>query len=299
MASMQTYTKDDLIRFVPTRDTMVCVDSDGCVFDTMESKQKQCFHPEIIRFWHLEAIEPYVRETAEFVNLYSKGRGRNRFVSLYETFERLCERPEVIQSGVAVPSMVELKEWIEAEPALGNPSLEKVLSETGCPVLKDVLDWSLSVNERVAETVVNAPVFTWVIESLGAVRESSDCIVVSQTPEEALVREWAEHSMEHYVQLIAGQELGTKTEHIQMATAGRYAPDQVLMLGDAPGDRIAAEENGVLFYPINPAHEEASWERFYKEAYAKFLAGEYRGTYEQERIAEFEALLPVSPSWEA
>jgi len=31
------------------------------------------------------------------------------------------------------------------------------------------------------------------------------------------------------------------------------------MIGDAPGDMIAAKSNGVLFNPINPHHEEDSW----------------------------------------
>ena len=37
--------------------------------------------------------------------------------------------------------------------------------------------------------------------------------------------------------------------------------------------RKAAQANGACFYPVNPAQEEASWERFYKEAYDRFLAG--------------------------
>lgn len=295
---MRAFTKENLLQLKPTHDTMVCVDSDGCVFDTMELKQKQCFHSEIIRFWNLESIESTVRETAEFVNLYSKGRGRNRFLCLYDTMELLRKRPEVIQSGVVIPSMVDLKEWMDDESALGNPSLEKAVFETQNSALKKVLDWSLAVSERVAETVVNAPVFKWVQEGLELIRTHSDCIVVSQTPEEALVREWAEHGMEHYVRFIAGQELGTKAEHIQMASSGRYGLDEILILGDAPGDRIAAQMSGILFYPINPAHEEASWERFCKEAFDRFLSGEYRGKYEQERIAEFEALLPAVPPWE-
>ena len=42
----------------------------------------------------------------------------------------------------------------------------------------------------------------------------ADLIIVSQTPLEALEREWKEHNLEKYVNVIAGQEHGTKTEHI-------------------------------------------------------------------------------------
>jgi hypothetical protein len=69
------------------------------------------------------------------------------------------------------------------------------------------------------------------------------------------------------------------------------------MIGDAPGDMKAAKANDALFYPINPGHEAASWQRFYEEAAAKFLAGEYAGEYEAAVIAEFEAVLPDTPPW--
>ena len=55
-------------------DFFVGIDSDGCAFDTMEIKHKECFIPNIINHWGLQAVSKYARETAEFVNLYSKWR---------------------------------------------------------------------------------------------------------------------------------------------------------------------------------------------------------------------------------
>ena len=55
---------DILHGLVPDHDNLVGVDSDGCVFDTMEIKQKQCFHPAIVAHWGLEAVAPAVHETA-------------------------------------------------------------------------------------------------------------------------------------------------------------------------------------------------------------------------------------------
>ncbi len=97
--------------------------------------------------------------------------------------------------------------------------------------------------------------------------------------------------------LIAGQEYGTKTQHLAAAAAGRYAPDHILMIGDAPGDLKAARANHALFYPINPGDEETSWERFYNEAMARFFAGTYAGDYEAALIAEFDRRLPEIPPW--
>jgi len=121
--------------------------------------------------------------------------------------------------------------------------------------------------------------------------------VVSQTPTEALVREWTEHGVDRQVRFIAGQELGTKTEHIRFAAGGKYAPGRMLMIGDAPGDYKAAQGNGALFYPINPGDEEASWKRLHDEALNRFFAGRYAGDYEAGLIREFDAHLPEKPSW--
>ena len=125
----------------------------------------------------------------------------------------------------------------------------------------------------------------------------SDLIVVSQTPEEALVKEWAHHKIDPLVGLIAGQELGTKSEHIRLASIGRYAPHRVLMIGDAPGDFTAAQDNHAAFYPIVPGREDASWKRFHDEAYALFLQGKYRGAYAEKLIQEFNDSLPSTPPW--
>jgi len=297
MSEGGSYTKEDLFNFHPKHDTFVGIDSDGCVFDTMEIKQKQCFHGEIIRHWGLEPIEKELREAAEFVNLYSRSRGRNRFLCLVDTFDLLADRPEVLAAGVTLPSLTSLRKFIDSGAALGNPTLEKEVAETGDKELASVLEWSLTVNARVAEVVKNVPPFKWFRESLDKVRQHSDAIVVSQTPAEALMREWRENKIDGLVSIIAGQELGTKTEHIAMATRERYRPENVLMIGDAPGDMKAAHANHALFYPVNPGHEEASWERFYKEAYDKFLVGEYAGAYQRSVIDEFEALLPETPPW--
>jgi hypothetical protein len=54
---------------------------------------------------------------------------------------------------------------------------------------------------------------------------------------------------------------------------------------------------GACFYPINPGHEEASWQRFLDEACERFLAGTYAGAYEAALIAEFDRHLPEHPPW--
>jgi hypothetical protein len=71
------------------------------------------------------------------------------------------------------------------------------------------------------------------------------------------------------------------------------------MIGDAPGDLSAARANSALFFPVNPGHEEASWERFNREAVERFFNHTYAGAYEASLITEFETLLPEKPPWKA
>ena len=41
---------------------------------------------------------------------------------------------------------------------------------------------------------------------------------------DALEREWNENDIRQFVQIIAGQEMGTKTEHLAFAAKEKYAP---------------------------------------------------------------------------
>lgn len=362
--------------FTPEREFFIGIDSDGCVFDSMEIKHKECFCPAFINHFGLQPVSKYAREVWEFVNLYGKSRGVNRFKAVLQSLELLADRPEVRERGVSVPQLPKLREWVERESKLGNPALEAEVQRTGDEELKRVLAWSHDVNAAVEKIVRNVPPFPYVREFLDAVADRADALVVSQTPGEALAREWAEHTLADKVKLIAGQELGTKSEHLQ-ATAGsaggagnqaaardqaaaagggagsagaaagqpgpgdsaggasggssgaggqpgpggtggpggasgrsaggtgpqdqpgapRYAPNHVLMIGDAPGDNKAADSVGALFYPILPGNEEQSWKRLYEESLDRFFAGTYHGAYQQKLLEEFDAALPDSPPW--
>jgi phosphoglycolate phosphatase-like HAD superfamily hydrolase len=191
-----------------------------------------------------------------------------------------------------------LRSWVAKETKLGNPALEAAVAATGDPDLKTALAWSNDVNVAVKKIVRNVPPFPRVREVLAAMRGKADAIVVSQTPTEALVREWQEHGIDTQVRLIAGQELGTKTEHIALATAGKYGAGRVLMIGDAPGDHAAAQANNALFFPIVPGAEELSWERLSTEGLPRFLNGSFAGAYQAGLLEEFSRRLPQTPPWE-
>ncbi len=285
-----------LLNFQPRHEFFVGIDSDGCVFDSMEIKHKECFTPMFIKHFGLQAASKYARECWEFVNLYSRTRGINRFPALSNALNLLRSRPEVTARQVNVPETDVLDEWISRETKLGNASLETEI-RGGNPRLRNVLEWSRAVNRAVESIVHGVPPFPLVRETLARLTDLADMIVVSQTPQTALEREWSEHALSSYIRLIAGQEMGTKTQHLKMAAAEKYPAHRILMIGDAPGDFKAAKSNGALFYPIPPGAEERSWQRLFEEALQVFFDEKYAGCYEDALIAEFDACLPSDPAW--
>lgn len=279
----------------PKHAFFVGIDSDGCVFDSMELKHKECFIPQTIKHYQLQAVSKYARQTWEFVNLYSKSRGVNRFPALVETLRLLQRRPEVKERGQQIPTLKALRDWVQQETRLGNPALEQKVAETGDPDLAGALEWSQQVNEAVRDMVRGVPPFPMVRQSLAKLASHADLLVCSSTPQQALCAEWDEHDLRRFVVEICGQEAGSKTEIL--ANASQYAADHCLMIGDAPGDQRAAQANRCLFFPIVPGSEETSWRRFHDEALQRFLGGTFAGDYQQRLFDEFERSLPEEPSF--
>lgn len=290
--------------FYPEKKFLIAIDSDGCVFDSMNPKQIVVFHAKIMEFHQLWGIESYLREMAEFVNLFSKTRGCNRFIALQYVYHFLKQRPEVkkamVEQGITLPGTTTLDTYIERykDISLGNPTLEQYVQQKKESSLSKLLSWSRAVNSTIAEKINNIPPFDHVRETLALASENADLVVVSQTPYQALDREWKEHNLNNYVTVIAGQEMGKKEEHIRMAANGRYKPHKILMIGDAPGDGRAAEANGALFYPIIPGQETESWKRLLEEALPRFFEETFAGSYQKELLAEFDQALPSRPAWQ-
>jgi phosphoglycolate phosphatase-like HAD superfamily hydrolase len=279
----------------PQHDFLVAIDSDGCAFDTMELKHKECFAPHLINTYNLQAISKYARETWEYFNLYSKGRGTNRFPAVVKTMEWLLIRPEVLARGAKITIPQGLAKWVKEETRLGNPALKLAVEKTGDPDLKQALAWSLAVNDQIERFVRGVPPFPYVRECLEQLAGKVDMLVCSATPGEALVREWQEHRIDGFVAAICGQEVGSKKEIL--AVAKKYKQQHVLMVGDAPGDQLAAQANSALFFPIMPGKEDQSWRRLYEEGIDRFFNGTFAGEYQNRLNDEFDKALPIAPPW--
>ena len=290
--------------FKPKHEFLVGIDSDGCVFDTMGIKQRECFCPWMIAYFGLQPVAQAARECKEFADLFSMTRGANRHKTTKRIIaELLPSHPMTRAKGFRVPQYPHYFAWVDdPKSVLSNDGLKKAIEQTSDPDAKRELElalaWSERVNWAIEETVHDMPPVPFVEKSLEKIKPLADIIVVSGTPGEALKREWEEHDIAQYAAIIAGQEMGTKAHQLDYATKGKYPKNHVLMIGDAPGDMKAAHANDVLFYPINPGNEVESWKRFEDEAFDRFIGGEYAGDYEKELIAEFDSCLPERPPWE-
>lgn len=274
---------------------MVCIDSDGCVFDTMEIKHKECFCPAYINYFGLQAVSKYARDAWEFANLYSAYRGVNRFPVLLKALDVLRDRKEVLARKFKTPELPALRAYVAAGRPLNNAGVEQYLAENpGDREMQNVLAWSRDVNERIGELVRGVPPFPCVREQLINLSQFADIVVVSATETCALEREWSENGLLELVTAVKGQEAGSKKEIIA-SMKDNY--EQVLMIGDAPGDLAAAEANGVWFYPICPDQEAWSWEQF-STCMDAFRKGTYGDTLQGKCIRYFETLLPEEPGWE-
>ncbi len=292
--------EDILLGMKPTRKFLVCVDSDGCVFDNMELKHKECFCPATVNVWGLQSVSRYAREAAEFVNLYSKTRGMNRFPALIRTLELLDARAEAQERGYVCPDLTPLKKWVEETNSLSAKGIKEYAEAHGGdmdPILATAARWSAEVDENIERIVHGVAPLPGVKEAFAQIAEFADIVIVSATPHEAIVREWGAQGLLEHITVVAGQELGSKKECIRKAMEGKYEADHVLMIGDAPGDHEAAKANGVLYYPIIPGWEVESWSLLRETAAEKFHTGAYAGAYMDDLLERFYTVLQDEPNW--
>ena len=224
---MSLHDISKLTKFKPSQEYFVGVDSDGCVFDNMGIKQEECFCPLMIGYFGLQPVARAARQCKVFADLYSKTRGANRHTTIARILEELLpSHPMVKEWSFRVPDFSHYCAWVrDPNSLLSNRGLrnavEAATSDEARHQLRQALAWSLRVDEMVREIVRGIPPIPGVHESLSYLQTKADIMVCSSTPREALEREWAEHGLVRYVQLIASQELGTKAEPLDLATRGR------------------------------------------------------------------------------
>ncbi len=245
---------------------LVCVDSDGCAMDTMDVKHIKCFAPQWISIFGLQDYADEATKLWLDINLYTATRGINRFSGLAAACSELAQR------GVEIEDLSALTGWVQTAKELSNPALEAYLALHPSPCLDKALLWSQQVNLAIAALPDEAQPYPMVAEGLQQISAIADVVGVSSANGAAVQEEWQKHNLRQYTRLLCCQEAGTKAEIIKRLLTFGYAPKNVLMVGDAFGDRSAAQANGIWFYPILTGKEQASWERLVSEAIPRLMS---------------------------
>ena len=267
--------------FERKHDWLVCVDSDGCAMDTMNCKHFHCFGPCMVAEWQLEPWSEALLARWNDINLYSMTRGVNRFKGLAMALTEADAQYTPID-GVAA-----LNEWVTASPALSNDALAAAVAAGGHPVLAKALAWSRAVNAAIVRLPEELKVpFAGAKEGLAAAKSFADVAIVSSANRDAVVEEWEKFGLLEHTDITLAQDCGSKAHCIEKMLEFGYAPDHVLMVGDAPGDCDAAEKNGVWYYPILVRREGESWEELRTKTLEIFKNGGY-AAIQAEKKAEF------------
>lgn len=274
--------KEEIQKFNKTKERLICIDSDGCVLDTMEIKHMRCFGPCLVHEWDLSQYREEIIRLWRKVNLLSKDRGVNRFVGLGKVLE------DIHENYFRVEGLEGYLEWVKNAKELSNESAAKAYEETGNPCIKKALEWSELVNQSLMMVSMSKKQpFEGALKAVKLSHEGADVAIVTAANGSEIQKEWDDLDIMQYTDVLLSQETGTKARCLKALQEKGYEPQQILMVGDSPSDLEAARDVGAFFYPIMPYQERESWEEF-PEALNRFWEGTYAGRYQEQKILEFE-----------
>lgn len=260
--------------FEKKHEYLVCVDSDGCVMDTMNCKHFRCFGPCMVDEWELDPWREEILERWNEINLFSMTRGINRFKGLAMALGEINEK------YTPIPGVAALQHWADTAPALSNDGAAKAAEEASDPeaklILTKALSWSKAVNAAIGKLPEEVKIpYDGAKEGLAAAHSFADVAMVSSANRDAVEEEWGKFGLLEHTDIVLAQDVGSKAACIAAMLRFGYDPRKVLMVGDAPGDSDAAEKNGVYYYPILVGHEKESWDEAIAVAFGKLQSGDY------------------------
>ena len=270
--------------FERKHDYLICVDSDGCVMDTMNCKHFHCFGPCMVTEWGLENWRDTILERWNVINLFSMTRGINRFKGLAMALGEIHEKYTPI-TGIQA-----LQHWADTAPALSNDAVAKAITEATEPeaklVFEKALAWSKAVNAAIVALDESLKVpYAGAKEGLAAAHSFADVAMVSSANRDAVEEEWGKFGLLEHTDIVLAQDVGSKAACIGAMLQFGYEPSKVLMIGDAPGDCDAAEKNHVHYYPILVNHEQESWQEAVETGFSRLQAGTYAPYGAEKKLA--------------
>lgn len=278
---MNEIMREELKDYTKKKEYLICMDSDGCVMDTMEVKHMRCLAPCLVHIWELEEFRDEMLHLWRDINMLSQYRGVNRFKALAIVLKNIHENYQRIEG------LDEYVAWVESAIELSPETLEPAYEASGNICMKKALEWSSMVNQAMAMVPEHKKVpFDGVEEALEAVHEDVDIVIVTAANRTEVEKEWKNAHIDQYTDFLMSQETGIKSECLKGLVDKGYAPDHVMMIGDAPADLEAAKEAGVMFYPVLAARESESWKDF-PDVVKCFTEGNFTEEVQEEWIHKF------------
>jgi len=272
--------------FEKKHEYLVCVDSDGCVMDTMNCKHFHCFGPCMVTEWGLEEWKDEILDRWNVINLFSLTRGINRFKGLAMALGEINDKYTPI-TGIKF-----LQHWADTAPALSNDAVVQAAKEAVDPdaklILEKAFSWSKAVNASIVALPEELKVpYEGAKEGLASAHAFADVAMVSSANRDAVEEEWGKFGLLEHTDIVLAQDIGSKAACIAEMLKFGYARENVLMVGDAPGDNDAAVKNGVWYYPILVNHEKESWSQLCTTGLEMLRNGNYGGSYQDEMRRAF------------
>lgn len=275
----------EALDFQKEKEYLICIDSDGCAMNTMNSKHFECFGPEWVKQFGLEAVKEEALNYWNRVNLFTRTRGINRFKGLAKGLEWAAEK------GYETEGLEEFARWTRETKELSNPALLAECQKKKNPCMEDALLWSIHVNLAIRMMKKEEGPFEYVREVMEELSREADLAAVSSANGQAVEEEWSKYGLKSSCKILLSQEAGTKAECIRKLLQKGYDRKRTIMVGDALGDYEAAVKNHVWFYPIVVNREGESWRKLRDEAYPRLREGDFTQDYQEELLAEFERAL--------
>ena len=156
-----------LTDFTKKREFLICMDSDGCVMDTVRIKHSTVMCPELIRVFALDDHADFITAAWDEINLHTITRGISRFESVRLVFDRLKNR------GIEIPGSEDIAAWVDTATELSTASLQRELQKTGSLALRKLQEWNNACNRRIQALEPTFEPFPGVEESLWPMWPSS------------------------------------------------------------------------------------------------------------------------------
>ena len=169
-----------LTDFTKKREFLICMDSDGCVMDTVRIKHSTVMCPELIRVFALDDHADFITAAWDEINLHTITRGISRFESVRLVFDRLKNR------GIEIPGSEDIAAWVDTATELSTASLQRELQKTGSLALRKLQEWNNACNRRIQALEPTFEPFPGVEESLRQLHAVADVAVVSAANESAI-----------------------------------------------------------------------------------------------------------------